>query len=189
MKARSLLLLGLSLTLSACASLDEGDCRNADWSRMGLNDGLAGKTTWRLDNYRKACAEFGIRPDEARYLAAREQGLSEYCQPENAFRSGLEGMEYQGVCPLDIDLDFRRHNAAALDVYRTRQRIETLEGRLESKERELGNESLSDKDRIALRRELREMDKERERLRDDLRLQQLTLDHLIATLRQHGRWR
>src|SRR3546814_10922508 len=52
-----------------------------------------------MDKHAKACAAYGVRPDAATYMAARERGLFEYCMPPRGFREGRMGRKYFGVCP------------------------------------------------------------------------------------------
>ena len=76
----------LVLVLSACATLSKNECLNADWYHLGTQDGAAGYPQGRLLEHYEACAEYGIRPDDTKYLTGRSDGLVTYCQPANAIR-------------------------------------------------------------------------------------------------------
>lgn len=91
--------VALAVALSGCASLSENECRTADWRGIGLQDGLQGKTLGELEEHRRACAEYTIAVSERPYLDGREEGLREFCRLDNAFRVGLNGQKYLGVCP------------------------------------------------------------------------------------------
>ena len=169
--------------LSACATLDENQCRSADWRQIGRADGEQGHAMSRLDEHRKACAEYRIQPDADRYWLGRSEGLNRYCRLDNAVRAGLAGRAYHGVCPPDVDPAFRRVHAAGLAVAQARQQIATLDSQIDSAERDLRRSGLSDRDRVRLRDQIRDLDRRRDRLRDDLRDSERRFDRVLA---DHG---
>jgi len=179
MKFGTLIVLTSFSLLSGCATLNEQECRSADWHRLGIKDGQQGEPASLLDEHKEACTRHGIRPDEERYLSGREIGLTQHCQPRNAFRLGLNGQEYKGVCPLDVDARFRRNNEAALEVQRSKKKIEDIDRQLSQKEHELAEDNTPEKEKTNLRKDIRELDRKRDRLRDDLYYQQRELDRLM----------
>jgi len=80
-----------SVVLAGCASLSPEQCRQADWRQIGFADGTSGVSAARINDHAKACAEVGVRPNLDDYLHGREQGLRNYCQPENGFAVGRSG--------------------------------------------------------------------------------------------------
>lgn len=179
MELRALIVLTSLSLLSGCATLNEKECRSADWHRLGIKDGQQGEPTSLLEEHKDACSRHGVQPDEARYLAGREIGLAQYCQPGNAFRLGMNGQEYRGVCPPEVDATFRRNNAAALEVQRSKSRIEEIDRQLSQKDHELAEDDTPEKEKTGLRKDIRELDRKRDRLRDDLHDQQRELDRLM----------
>ncbi|MDH2915525.1 MAG: DUF2799 domain-containing protein [Gallionella sp.] len=177
MNKNQFLTLPILLILSACSTLSEKECHTSDWRQLGVQDGRAGLPERRLDDYAQSCKEYGIRPDTNQYLAGREVGLRQYCVPSNAFRTGLNGQAYQGVCPANIDMAFHINNTAALSVYQARQRIKDLDSRLDHLEHELSEKDKSEKDRLRLRKEMRDMDRDRDRLKSDLRFEEHELEN------------
>ncbi len=97
----------LSLGLMGCATLSEEECRSADWRTIGYEDGVDGRPESRIADHRKACADVGIAPDLSLYQDGRMQGLTVYCQPRRGFEEGADGNTYHGVCPPDLDYEFR----------------------------------------------------------------------------------
>jgi hypothetical protein len=176
---RVFLLAGLAV-LSGCATLSEKECRTVNWRDLGVKDGLMGHPAGRVEIHRKACAEYGIQPNEHQYLDGRDEGLREYCRIDNAFQSGLKGRQYQGVCPSTIDVLFRRCNDAAYSVYQSRSEIEQLNRNSSHKESQLREKKLTDAERHRLRDEIRDLDRKLSRLRDDLRNQERNLDDLMV---------
>ncbi|MBN9696734.1 MAG: DUF2799 domain-containing protein [Zoogloea sp.] len=167
------------LSLGACATLDEQECRSANWRELGLRDGRMGYPASRLAEHQEACAEFGIRPDPGAYARGRLDGLDGYCQPRNAVQEGLAGRSYQlGVCPPGKEPAFVALHRAAYEVHQSRARISTLNGQSDSIERELRSDKLSDERRARLRHELRDLDRDLRRERDQLRWKESDLDRL-----------
>lgn len=173
---QALLAFPLLMILNACSTLSEKECHSSDWHQLGIQDGRAGRLERQLDDYTQSCKEYGVRPDIERYQAGRGIGLKQYCTPGNAFRTGLDGETYQGVCPASIDMVFHRNNSAALSVYQARKRIKDLDSRLDHLEHELAERDKSEKDRLRLRKQIRDMDRERDHLKSDLRFEEHELE-------------
>ncbi len=95
------LILGVSLSLMAggCATLDKSECREADWKIIGLEDGDRGRPLSYIGNHRKACAEYGVKPDLALYELGHANGLKRFCTADNGFSHGRAGRSYNNVCP------------------------------------------------------------------------------------------
>ena len=84
--------------LAACASLTEEECLNGDWRSIGLNDGVQGMTSSRLQDHAKACSEVGIVPDQRAWESGRRDGLVQYCTPSSAYQVGRSGRSISNVC-------------------------------------------------------------------------------------------
>jgi hypothetical protein len=165
--------------LSGCSTLNEKECRTANWYQIGIHDGQFGEKSDLLEKHRAACQKYAIQAQDSEYVAGREQGLKQYCDLNNAFRLGLNGSGYKGTCPNEIDLKFARYNNAALEIYTIKNQIQDVEGKIakEERERQIGKDSLKD------RRELRDLEHKRERLRNDLLVQQHKVDYLMDEVR------
>jgi hypothetical protein len=123
-----ILSLSAGLLLSACATLNEEDCRQGDWFNIGQEDGAAGRQLGFLQEHAKACAEYGIRPDQSAWQRGREAGLPLYCRPERAFREGRRGKHLSPVCPASQLPLLERANARGLGLNRIEQEIRQIEG-------------------------------------------------------------
>ncbi len=163
------------LLLSGCSTLSEKECLSANWSQLGIRDGQRGASSALLELHRKACARYAIIPEDNQYLAGRAQGLTQYCEYQNAFRLGWAGREYTGVCASTVDVTFRRYHAAAFEVYRLKTALNEVERHLAKEEHEL----MLGKDHLKHRHEIRILEQRRLRLRDDLMIQQREVDRLI----------
>jgi hypothetical protein len=150
--------------LGGCATIPEEQCAKVDWYELGVKDGRAGYPADRLLQHREACAGGKVVPDEKRYLQGRPVGLAEYCRPDNAQREGLAGRPYADVC----DAAFKRIYQAAYEVSSLKRRIKNNLDEVSRKENELRDQKISDSKRNQLRSEIRDLDRRRESLRDDL---------------------
>lgn len=148
----------------------------ADWRDVGQRDGMEGKPVTLLSARATACAESNVRVDNAAYLKGREAGLKTFCRFENAVQIGLNGGNYEGVCPAQIDREFRRrfeigHNVhvARAEVARIDSAMRTTERRLQSLDRDEDKRMRDAKREDDRRRIRRDIDDERRRLRADMR--------------------
>ncbi|MFO1303409.1 MAG: DUF2799 domain-containing protein [Burkholderiales bacterium] len=175
---RTLAALGMFgiLALAGCATIPEQECPKVDWSELGQKDGRAGYPPERIAEHREACKGAQVEPDELKYLQGRRAGIVEYCQPPNAFRDGLAGNEYRGVC----DATFARNHAAALRVATLRRAIERNRGDISWRESEIRSDKTSDSRRQQLRNDVRDLDAQRVALRDDLVRAERDLDRLMV---------
>ena len=94
---------GALLAMGGCVTMNEGDCRYADWFELGRRDGARGHAWQQLVRHRKSCNEYGLEVDERHYREGRDAGLLEYCTPNNGWRTGLRGGSYKRVCPADLE--------------------------------------------------------------------------------------
>ena len=118
------LLVGLgTLCLGACASMSKDECRAVDWRTVGYEDGVSGQSGDRIGDHRRACADYGITPDLAAYRAGRADGLREYCQPHNGYRTGANGNTYYGACPADLAAAFEKGYDAGHELYVRKRRV------------------------------------------------------------------
>ena len=157
-------LLWAAAGLAGCASMNEDQCRRADWFDQGRRDGLAGQADGRIDEHFKACAKAGVAPDAARWRQGWREGAKLFCVPSKAWSEGAKNSSYSGNCREFDEAGFLRWHRSGLDVYRTRQErdkgrseINTLEVQLKKAEKE--------DERKALRDKLRQLDIEQGRLR------------------------
>lgn len=141
--AGALLVLGLA----GCASMNESECLALDWRTAGYEDGVAGYSGDRIAQHRKACGKHGVTPDLDAYQAGREQGLREFCQPENGYRLGVRGAGLASSCPADLKADFQNSYDQGYELYSLRSRVANAANALEASHRELAQ---SERDLVAV---------------------------------------
>lgn len=175
------------------------ECRQANWTRIGEQDGRDGRRLALLDERQRDCAEAGFRVDRQAYVSGREYGLMSYCRLDRAAALGLAGGAYEGVCPPAIDGEFRARHEAGRRVHELRgelarfdDRVETVERRLRRShddEQEALGQAKTDDERREVRKsfdrkreqwrdELADLDRRLRRARDDLRHAEFNLDRL-----------
>jgi len=132
------LLIAACTLLGACASkMSKDECRNVDWRTVGYEDGVAGQPGDRIGEHRRACAEYGVTPDLNAYLAGREAGLREYCQPHNGYRAGVNGYTYYDTCPAELAPAFEKAYDEGRALYVRERRVADADEQIEDKRREI----------------------------------------------------
>ncbi len=107
----------LTLLLAGCATMDKSECREADWTMIGLEDGAKGRPLSYISRHRKSCAEYGVSPDLARYKRGHGDGLKQFCTPENGYRIGRAGRSYDNVCPTTLSGNFLAGYQTGLELH------------------------------------------------------------------------
>jgi hypothetical protein len=153
------------LVQGGCATLSRDECIGADWYRVGREDGLRGYPYERIEDHRKACGEFGIKPDPAPYRIGRDDGLAHYCTPSSGYEQGKSGASYRYVCPRGVEAEFLRGFRVGAQVHDLTQQIHQVDGRIKAKEKDLEKDKLSDEQRKTLRERIHDLQRERNHLR------------------------
>lgn len=96
----------LLLLFSGCSTGGTAECLEADWFNIGYQDGARGYRSVRIQDQRRLCARYGVRPDADAYEKGRRKGLAQWCTPLNGNRIGLRGGRYNGVCPKTLEPAF-----------------------------------------------------------------------------------
>jgi len=205
---RFLALLLPALLLTGCASLSPDQCRLADWRQIGFADGAGGLSAARINDHAKACAEVGVRPDLDAYLNGREQGLRNYCRPENGFAVGRSGSAANlADCPESMKPAFfdqyrygQQLRAVEEDLARHRSRIYQNAGhirrnieRIAEIRDELARKDLPEERRAGLVNDIKRLAAQKNGLERENAFLIAESDrlsfHLQMQLREQGRWR
>lgn len=73
----SLALAAAGALVAGCATMDDAECRSADWYEIGFRDALYGLQ--RQDNsYVHGCETRGVKVDVARYAQGWQEGKYEF---------------------------------------------------------------------------------------------------------------
>lgn len=175
-------ILGLAGLQAGCATMTRSECIDGNWRRIGYQDGTMGYPPSRIGEHERACAAHGVPVDARAYLESREQGLEVYCTPQRGFSVGSDGRSYAGVCPRGLEEGFLAgyadgrfvHDAsqaadqARSDASAIEHRIRQLRKDIDQTRERIGAEGLAERERDALRAELRRLREDMERAERDL---------------------
>lgn len=129
-----MVLLPLMALSAGCATLNENECRTIDWTELGRSDGAKGYESSRLGDHMEACGKFGIAPNGDAYRAGREEGLHQYCTPENALQLGTNGSGYHQVCPGEVGEMFSRVYARGAALHTMQSEMQDVQTRRDSEQ-------------------------------------------------------
>jgi len=136
--SRWLLIVLAGMLVSGCASMNEDECRVADWHAIGYEDGVRGAAASHIGERRAACAAHGITPNFAAYQQGREEGLQQYCTPASGYRLGRRGRSVNAVCPAALQGDFRAAYKSGREIYQAAAAVGATKSKLQNKNKELG---------------------------------------------------
>lgn len=78
----------LALALGACATLNEQECRAADWEALGRAEGARGAPAAAIEDQRAACAKHGVTLQEVAWRVGHAKGVEEFCTPRGGYLAG-----------------------------------------------------------------------------------------------------
>lgn len=136
--AISMLLLA-SLACAKNATVSESQCAAGDWQTIGYRDGAIGYRSTRLLAHQDACVQHGVVPNRDDYLVGWQQGIQEFCDPNNAFLVGTSGQRHNNVCPADQRDDFLSAYREGRTLYLARAEVSNLERQIREKRLRLQN--------------------------------------------------
>ncbi len=134
---RMLAVLGLCLTLSACASLSKNACEEGDWEQIGEDDGDRGQAPEIFERHVEACAKHDIQPDRLAWETGYSGGLSDYCSRQGGFEAGKRGTPYRDVCTEGFEEDFRVGYRLGKGLYEIQTNIDEQRRELQQLENQL----------------------------------------------------
>jgi hypothetical protein len=172
----------LLLAAGGCATLNESECRNADWRMIGMEDGIAGRQQSYIGKHRQACAKHGITPDMVAYQQGYSDGVKQYCTELKGFEVGKKGAAYNGVCPPEsenlflegyhfgrqfntVDHTIKKCSAA---IHSKQKQVEKTEQEVLQKERLLISDKTTEAQRASLLAEIKELQEKIGRLEGEI---------------------
>lgn len=181
---------GILLLISGCATMNESECRNADWRIIGMEDGASGKKSSHIGRHRSACSEYEIIPDLNLYLLGYNQGLGQYCTEQSGYSVGKSGASYNGICPKTSEALFLEGYRRGRKIYLLQQDIKglrdsiysdeitlrELKDKARAKEHEILREDISQATRGDLLRSVKKMERKIGRLQMTIREQKSNLE-------------
>ena len=171
------LVAGLGLS-GGCAVISEQECQAGLWYERGIQDGARGRSQAHVYQLAQKCHEYGVRADTEAWMRGHEEGVEQYCTPENGFVQGRNGRSYEGVCTGPTADLFMANYQQGLAVHQAEQQYLALERSYNAAEREYYKvtEALEEAE---TKEEARSLRAERRRLRHEMR-------HLEAEMMRFG---
>ncbi|MBE9553221.1 MAG: DUF2799 domain-containing protein [Proteobacteria bacterium] len=105
-------------------------CQATDWWALGFEDGVKGLRADYFGKYRRECAPHGVTANITLYLEGRDEGLYEYCKPQNGYRLGVDGRKYANACPPRLEGPFLDAHKDGLGLRERRTAVDNAAGRL-----------------------------------------------------------
>ena len=181
--------------LQGCATLDKDECMLADWRLIGYQDGVAGKSAVAVGEYREDCAKHAVVPDLDAYRAGREEGLQQYCKPDNGYRLGNSGHGFAAICPTALEDDFRDAYNVGRKLYLARSTVNKTHSRINNRKKALSNleddrakklaaliaDGLKADQRVMILYEINELQQEMNNTEDEI----VGLEHDLANQQNH----
>lgn len=127
------LVLAVTL-LPGCATLSESQCVASDWQTVGYRDGLAGRQSSQLLQHQNACVKHGVIPEREPYLAGWNEGIRQFCVPENGFAAGERGAAFGNVCPDELQASFYAAYQEGRQLYMAKSEIDSMSRQISQKE-------------------------------------------------------
>jgi hypothetical protein len=122
--------------LSSCASMSAEDCAVVDWRNVGYTDGVRG-VLQNNDNWQVTrCRDLEAPVDLELYSRGYTEGVNRYCEPDNGYKLGLTGADYNGICrPLNEEL-FLDEYYLGLEVFQFEEPVRQAESDVERLKKE-----------------------------------------------------
>lgn len=94
--------LAIILPFAGCASVSREDCLITDWYETGRLDGMQGLARTTFQNRAKPCLQHGVSVDRQAYYQGHDEGLTHYCGPQKGYELGVQGFNYNPICPAPL---------------------------------------------------------------------------------------
>jgi uncharacterized protein DUF2799 len=157
-----------ALLLAGCASMDKGECVNANWYAIGLEDGAQGRGLERLGAHRRACAEHKVSPDGERYAAGHSEGLKSFCTYERGYALGRGGKAAGATCPPGLREDFLAGYGRGRELHELQRRLDQVNGDIRKTKAGLSEPGVSPRTRSQLAERLEGLSREAAQLEQEM---------------------
>lgn len=130
-----LMLVFILFALTGCGhskkeERQSAECLTADWWSIGYEDGSRGVSPEYFTRHRKTCAQYGVTADITAWLDGRDEGMRNYCKPQNGYRLGAGGYRYENGCPPELEGPFLDAHSDGFGLYQRRMAAQEASERL-----------------------------------------------------------
>ncbi len=175
-----------SLFLSGCATLNKNECQTVDWEQLGLQNGQNGEPQSYIAEHQKACSQYKLPVDTAKWDAGWQKGIRNYCTPANGLAAGQKGRTDASMCPADQMQQFSYYAQIGERVHAAQSELDSARYELD----QISNDIKVEKDRDRRNDLWRRRDDARMRMQDAqdaLYVAQRQADEAYADLMRKGR--
>lgn len=119
---------------TACSTLPDEQCTQPDWEHIGRIDGRNGIESKKYREHIKAC---GLRESEethALYMKSWNQSISEFCTPDNGYKTGMMALSSGEACDPKIFPEFTVQFSLGRTVSQLRDERQQIRDQIEEKE-------------------------------------------------------
>ena len=142
-----------AMALSTCATLNEDECKAADWYQLGQSDGGAGQPSNYVELHREACAKHGIPANDTLWFQGWQLGIRVYCTPQNGLQVGRDGQSYKSSCPVDLAPEFLNAYQVGKRVFDARKELNEARSKLRKALDDLADAKDDDRQRLTIEAE------------------------------------
>ena len=104
--------------LSSCSfHMSRSQCLSADWYAIGIKTGTNGLFRETITQSVVDCKKYNIDVNLKAYDKGWDIGIKRFCRPSIAYELGLEGKNYNGVCPGKLNEEFQKNWNKGIRLY------------------------------------------------------------------------
>lgn len=173
---RSLLIIFIGIFVSCATTLTKNECLEANWYEIGYIDGSSGEPSSKFREHAEVCSQYNVHVGREAYYRGRDQGLKIYCTKDRGFKLGILGKKYNPTCPKDLQSEFHDGYSKGKEIYKSelkisqlKQRMQILEGQMETKSQQLHSSDLSNEERIQIKTDIQKLAREHREIVSDLK--------------------
>jgi hypothetical protein len=105
---KKMIILQALLFTAGCSTYSKKECQQMDWRNQGVKYAMEGRTLDQgRSHFHETCErDHEIAFDVQSFESGYQDGLKNFCSPDNGARFGAKGGVYAGICPADSEPQF-----------------------------------------------------------------------------------
>ncbi len=152
----------LGAFIQGCSGVSKNQCMESNWKNKGIEDGKKGLAAEQILETQKVCSKKGMDFPITEYKEGWEQGIADYCAPQNGFNMASKGKDMKVEnCPIQ----FRPALAKNIDLGKKFADAESKIEKLQNESKSLKGDKKDIKQKISdVERELSDLKAQKESL-------------------------
>lgn len=151
------------LFIAEASAISASKCQNKDWYKEGVKFGEKGEPEDKVIKNQEACQKKGVEIPITEYKRGWQEGISKYCNADNAYKLGFKKKKAGKNCPLELKTNFDRFYAWGKEASQVEKDIKKSQKKLKRKKRDL---SKTQKKAKKLESEVEKLEKQTEALKN-----------------------